>query len=229
MDDHFSQKGTPEEKELERKRAELEKMEIELTQRELDLTSLRIELRNFEEDYHKLVGSRFAELDRIEAQINEYTEYLRVSKRFKPSDNLKSLYREVAKQIHPDLAANEHERLRRQELMAEVNNAYEQEDEGRLRSILQKWLNSPDVVDGEGIAPELIRTLRKMAQISERVKAIEQEIELLKKTELYQLKDRVDQANEKGNNLLKMMSDSIEQQILKAQQKLEAIKLKMEF
>lgn len=228
MNDHCKLRETPEEKELERKRSELKELEIKLTQRELDLVNLHIELRNFEDEYHNLVSSRFAQLERIEMQINEYIEYLRLSKKFKPSDSLKKLYREVAKQIHPDLAANESEKLRRQELMVQANDAYEQQDEERLQRILQEWMNSPDVINSEDMASELMQILQKIDQVSSRIEIIEQEMILLTKTELYELKKQVDEAKEKGINLLKSMAKDIENQILEAQQRLDSIKLRME-
>jgi len=43
---------------------------------------------------------------------------LQSSRDFEPSQNLKQLYREVAKRIHPDLATDE-EAISRQRLMAE--------------------------------------------------------------------------------------------------------------
>ena len=57
--------------------------------------------------------------------------------RFSPSPSLKSLYKEVARRIHPDLATNEVDRARRQKLMAEANLSYQAGDEVRLRSILE--------------------------------------------------------------------------------------------
>lgn len=108
---------TPEEEELEKKKVELTALEAELAQRELDLATLQSDLRIFEQEYFRVIGIRFTELDRIEAQISEYTAALEAIKSFKPSHNLKQLYREVAKRIHPDLATDEKERLHRQELM----------------------------------------------------------------------------------------------------------------
>ncbi|MEM7557358.1 MAG: J domain-containing protein [Cyanobacteria bacterium P01_A01_bin.84] len=73
----------------------------------------------------RIIGVRYTELDRIEAQIEEYLTLLENTQDFKPSPELKKLYREVAKKIHPDLAIDEDERQRRQDLMAEANTAYE--------------------------------------------------------------------------------------------------------
>ncbi|MCJ7555432.1 MAG: hypothetical protein MUP90_00775, partial [Gammaproteobacteria bacterium] len=52
--------------------------------------------------------------------------------RFKPSERLRTLYRELAKLVHPDLTTDEGDRARRTPLMVEVNAAYQAGDEARL-------------------------------------------------------------------------------------------------
>ena len=103
----IARKQTPEQQELDKKLAELAALETELAQRELDVATTQAELHSFEQEYLRVVGIRYTELDRLEAQIAEYMAYLESSKDFKPSESLKKLYREVAKRIHPDLATDE--------------------------------------------------------------------------------------------------------------------------
>lgn len=62
---------SPEARELEKKRAELATLETRLAERELDLATLQAELRSFERTYVRIVGTRLAELDEIQAQIAE--------------------------------------------------------------------------------------------------------------------------------------------------------------
>jgi DnaJ-domain-containing protein 1 len=69
----------------------------------------------------------------------------------------------VAKRIHPDLATDSEDRLRRQILMAEANRAFEEGDEDRLRRILHEYEASPDAVKGDGAGADLIRAIRKIA------------------------------------------------------------------
>ena len=145
--------ASPEARELEKKKAELASLEARLAERELDLAALQAELHSFEGTYLRIVGSRLAELDEIEAQIAEagarnkpkdgeaqerasqaraqaqesaqaVEAEQEAGKRepFLPSENLKKLYREVAKRIHPDLATDESERKRRHELMTEARS-----------------------------------------------------------------------------------------------------------
>ncbi|MDS3861592.1 hypothetical protein RIF25_12325 [Thermosynechococcaceae cyanobacterium BACA0444] len=67
---------SPEEEELAQKEAELAALESELAERELGLATLQAELHAFEREYLHLIGSRYAELDRIEAQIIKYMAYM---------------------------------------------------------------------------------------------------------------------------------------------------------
>jgi hypothetical protein len=67
----IARRQTPEEVELEKKKAELSALESELAQRELELATFQAELHAFERCYLRIVGVCYAELDEIEAQIAE--------------------------------------------------------------------------------------------------------------------------------------------------------------
>jgi hypothetical protein len=245
---------TPEEREWGAKKAELVKLQQELAQRELELTTLEIDLRTFEAHYLRMVGSRLATLDELEAKIAELKatqdpqntaaqEKAKAARKqadesaqcatvpgtglatveFKPSEDLKKLYREVAKKIHPDLAEDENERLRRERLMAEANIAFENGDAQKLRQILQEWESSPESVKGEGIAAELIRIIRKIAQVKERLRAIESRVSALKHSDLFQLKERVEESKKVGVDLLECMAQDLDSRITATHMELDAI------
>lgn len=245
---------TPEERELGAKKAELVKLQQELAQRELDLTTLEIDLRTFEVRYLRIVGSRLATLDELEAKIAELKaaqdpqndaarDKARAARRqaeesaqraavpgtesvaaeFKPSEDLKKLYREVAKKIHPDLAGDENERLRREQLMKQANIAFENCDTQRLRQILQDWESCPESVKGEGIAAELIRIIRKIAQVKERLRTIESQVAALKQSDLFRLKERVEESKKVGVDLLERMAQDLDRRIAAARIELGTI------
>src|SRR5208282_1533977 len=98
------------------------------------------------------------------------------SKEFTPSPELKSLYREVAKRVHPDLATDDADRRQREHLMTEANRAYENGDAEGLRRIFQEYESSPDTVRGTGVAADLVRILRQLKQVRNRLARIEEEI-----------------------------------------------------
>ncbi len=68
---HDEYPQTPEERELAEKRAALALLETELVERELELSTLQQELASFEAEYLRIVGTRYADLDEINAQIKE--------------------------------------------------------------------------------------------------------------------------------------------------------------
>lgn len=241
---------TPEEQELEKKKAELVALEADLIQSEVDLATLRAELSDFESRYVRTVGVLYAELDEIEAEIaeaqarfkptdkhaQEHAAHARAQAqessesakaiaepRPKPTESLKRLFREVAKRIHPDLATNDSARARRQKLMAEANLAYENADEAKLRSILADWENSPDTVEGDGVGPELIRVIRKIAQIQKRLVEIEDTARQLDTSDLFQLKAKADEAERQGRDLLEEMASQAAAQIHTARIRLTAL------
>jgi len=227
MENAIALSQTPEEQELEKKLAELAALETKLAVRELDLATSQAQLHAFEREYLRVVGSRYTEIDRLEAQIAEYMAYLESARDFKPSESLKKLYRQVAKLIHPDLATDDKERLRRQNLMVEANLAYENEDEERLQAILHSWKTSPESIRGEDVVAKLIRTIRQIAQSQTRLKAIQEEIEALEQTDLYQLRNQVITAQEAGQDLLADMALQLDEQINTAKEQLKELKTKL--
>lgn len=145
---------------------------------------------------------------------------------FTASESLKKLYRDVAKSIHPDLATDQVERIRRERLMAEANQAYAEGDEAKLQAILREWESSPESVKGEGVGAELIRVIRKVAQVEERLRVIKHEIADLKVSDLHQLKARVEEAENEGRELLAEMASQVKQQIAEARRRLAEISQK---
>lgn len=145
------------------------------------------------------------------------------AERFKPSDSLRKLYREVAKRIHPDLATDHTERARRQSLMAEANRAYEEGNEAKLRRILEEWESSPESVKGAGTAAELIRAIRKIAQVTARISAIESELARLKESELFELKLKYEDARNDGRDLFAEMASRVEVEIQNSRKRLELV------
>lgn len=252
MKTELDKRETPEERELSKKQAELQELEDRLGEEELELATLRAELNTFEAIYIRVVGVKYAELDEIEAKIAEarlrqnpsdedYQEEVEkarsrakeskeatshieeVVKDFKPSDNLKKLYREVAKRIHPDLAENDAERLKREELMVKANLAYQEGDVEKLRAILNEWEDSPESVKGEGAGADLVRIIRKISHVEVRLRAIELEITKMRESELYQLKTKVEAAEDEGRDLLSEMASKVEDEINEAHARLDDI------
>jgi hypothetical protein len=142
---------------------------------------------------------------------------------FEPGDNLKKLYRELARRIHPDLSTDPSKRAHRNRLMAEANRAYAEGSEPKLRAIVDEWDSSPESVEGEGIAAELVRTIRKIHQVERRLAAIGVEHSELRRSELYRLMESVDLAEAGGQDLLAQMAEQLTRQIADARTRLDEL------
>ncbi len=145
-----------------------------------------------------------------------------------PSENIKKLFREAAKAMHPDLTMDEGVRRLREQYMKEINRAYESGNEDELLAIMQRWEGSPEAVEGEGPGVELIRVIRKIAQIEERLLVIDKEMEALILSELWILKSKVEAAERLGRDMLTDMADEIRAHIREAEQHLEILRADLE-
>lgn len=251
MQTGLARQMSPEEEELAARREELARLEAELADRELTLASQKAELAAFEGLYLRRVGVLYAELDEWNARIAEicaeqsgtpearaeaaearsqaqeshtaaHGEAAEVQP-FTPSPYLKSLYREAAKRVHPDTATDEKDRARRERLMKEVNVAYAAGDEDALRRILADLENSPDAVQGSGVGADLVRVLRQLRQVRNRISVIEMEIASLSDSDLAKLKAKADAAGAESRDLLAEMATTVQGRINVVKQQFKSI------
>ena len=137
------------------------------------------------------------------------------------SEEAKRLFRQLARLIHPDLAADPQERERRTNLMVAANDAYEQGDVAALERLLEDWKASPEAVTGTGTAAELERTLRRIAQAEASMRRIDEELAELEASAMGWLRRRVEKAAREGWDLLAHMVRELDRQISEAQLELE--------
>jgi hypothetical protein len=245
---------SPEEEELGKKRDELALLQSELAERELYLANLRAELSAFEGRYLREVGVLYAELDEWNARIAQliaeeegtveartaateartqaqesysaaHSEAARAIE-FTPSPELKKLYRDVAKRVHPDLATDEADRAQRERLMAEANRAYQRGDVDALRRILEEYESSPESVQGTGVAADLVRVIRQIKQLRKRLVQIELEITSLGASDLARLKVKAEEVSNQGRNLLAEMAQEVKRRIDRERRRFEALSAK---
>lgn len=229
-----------EQREAEAKRAELKTLENALAARESELALLQSGVREFELNYLEAVGQKFDELAALEKQIaaalgqqvtdEEYAisnELECGQTKFHASENLKKLYREVARLCHPDLAGNEQERAHRHKLMIAANQAYEAGAEERLQSLLSAESSFVELTRQSNAALDLVQVLRAISSTEERLREIEAEIARVRQSELYRLKLRADRAALVGHNFLLDLISQVERQIRKSQNRLTTLQAEL--
>jgi hypothetical protein len=132
---------------------------------------------------------------------------------FRPSTDLKSLYREVAKRVHPDLAIDEADRHKRELLMKQANDAYQKRDHEALRRVLEEYESSPESVQGNDMAADLARVNRQIKQVNARLSQIEREIAGLTKSNICKLRVKAEAAMAGGRDLLGEMAADLRRRI----------------
>jgi hypothetical protein len=251
MPGEISRRLKPEDQEMLRKREELAAIRVTLAERELELVDLRSQLAAFEGRYLRQVGTLYGELDEWKARISELraqldpsaaskaqAEQAREQARqtyedahgkasethdFTPSPELKRLYREAAKRIHPDLSKDSSDLERRTRFMAEANRAYQAGDAEALKRILDEYQDGADAVEGEGIGAELIRIIRQISQARNRLSAIQQELATLGQSEIALLKKQAEESEQAGRDLLAELATDVREQIERTKKEYEAL------
>ncbi|NTW99419.1 MAG: hypothetical protein HGB35_05740 [Geobacteraceae bacterium] len=243
---------TPEEIELEHKYQQLAGVKADLLRREQEYNSLKSEIRMFEQVYEEILGVRIQNLEDLEWQLMGLLGETKVEKSTEPLKksssytgfqhttdlldddeplqdaanlSLKSLYRGVAKAVHPDLGADECDRLRRQELMALANEAYQTGNRQVLIDLLSEWEQAPESYGSElDIALELVRVIRQLAAVQQNIHAVVRQTEELKQTDIYAFKLRVNDALIDGVDLLADMAAALDQDIARVRRRLSAVR-----
>ncbi len=135
------------------------------------------------------------------------------------SPELKKVYREVAKKVHPDLADDEADRKRREDLMARANRAYEEGALDELQEILEEAEHSPESVKGKDPASRLVRVIRQISLVEKRLGNIREETAPLVHSDLHKLRETVLEANDAGRDLLQEMASHLDEEIVSARER----------
>ncbi|MDT9681947.1 hypothetical protein RND61_07650 [Streptomyces sp. TRM76323] len=110
------------------------------------------------------------------AMLNE--QPVQAPRRVRPSDEARKLYRDLVRKAHPDLAAEEAERKRRDEFITRVNTAYARGDEALLRQLAGEWEAGPAPAEPPvSESEELYARLDWLAQRKELLTVVARELE----------------------------------------------------
>jgi hypothetical protein len=205
----------PEDAELFLRRAELATLRAALATRETQLDHLRAQLNSFEGRYIRQVGVLYIQLDEWEdriAELNNPTQPQPAEPELEITDaepepdpaalDLKSLFREVAKRIHPDRARNHHDERHRTHLMAQANAAFLRDDADLLQRMLNGYDPSTNSGDDPTTAAQLQRITNQIAQSVQDILSLDAAIEALAHSEMADLRDRTTRAATHGRDLL---------------------------
>jgi hypothetical protein len=198
--------------------AELDEIDAEIAEEEVKLNPEDAEIKKRAEEARERAAESAEEAARAEEIADNCTF------KWQPTTEAKKAYHSLAKMIHPDLALNAEERERRHALMAELNKAYEAGDQGKLNKLVDDYRDSPDLIIGDSIGDELVRTIRQIYQVRSRLKELRVERLTAELSELYMLKEKIRSEQLEGRNLLDQMAERTRSHILKAKRRLENLR-----
>jgi hypothetical protein len=242
---------TPDDVALFVKREQLAAVRSKLAERESELAQIRAQLKTFEGRYLRQVGILYAELDDLEARIAEREVDLydsdsarrraeearrqaqethdaafgdvRETEEFDPPPTLKTLFRDVAKRIHPDFARDEAEQKHFTLLMARANQAYSRGDIEALQRLLDDHREINASIAGEGAATELIRITRQIEHAERDIATLDAEQRTLLASEIAQLYHDAEAAAREHRELLTELAASLREQVAEARRRFEFI------
>jgi hypothetical protein len=147
-----------------------ESLRDRLAQLEEEYATLRSELAAFQSDYLRQVGVVDLQVQELQAKflaivavrsgaVEDQTAAEAAEHRFRetttamgaipgpagppPSDDLKTLFRDAAKRMHPDLVEDDTGREHAEAFMKRLNQAYDKSDAEAIGSLVRQWETSP--------------------------------------------------------------------------------------
>lgn len=212
------------------KELELTKLEIALRNFEIEYLSIvglrYTELDELKAEYaellHKLnpydkIPQESARKARVQAQGTAETVNASIKKKtqkhINQTEDLKQLYREAAKCVHPDFATSETEREYRTSIMIEVNAAYKAGNEIKLKEIIKQWQSDEKFIKSNHYNAELAHLVLQIMRIRERLNEIGNKISSLKASDLYKIKLKAAKLSKVSRNLLREMAEELDVQI----------------
>ena len=241
---------TPEEAELAHQRRELAAVREVLAQRERELEHLRDQLFSFEGRYIRQVGVLYRQLEEWEERIAELlvsrespedraAQLLKSQEESmaaeidamvaesqgeapqEPALDLKALFRELAKRIHPDFATDHHDERQRTRLMAQANEALRREDAAALQRMLNGHDPSIDLSNPAAVKAELKRVKKLIREVQQDTAAAAAEQEALAHSEMAKLRDSTAAAALHGRDLLAELAARVKGRIGMAMRRFE--------
>ena len=201
---------------------------------------LYAELDRLEAEIARLMADRFgesgaaataarAEADQAEARAKESASAAESAQaqeepRAEPTADIKALYRQVAKTVHPDLAADDAERGRRTRLMAAASEAYAAGDEQALQRIFDGETARPEAIVGDDVGSRLVRVLRNIAQVRGRLTELVELHESLEGDPMWKLFETVREGNSRGEDLLEQTEGDLRARTRSARAQLAALR-----
>jgi hypothetical protein len=221
-----------------------------LAEIEAEQAALEAELDVFHADYTRQVVTVLAQLHETEAKLlalvaersgtpgdaraaeEAHTKARRTTSEVRsvpappppvPSGDLKRLFREAAKRMHPDLAPDEQARGHAEAFMKRLNEAYRAGDAEAIADLVRQWEASP-LSGGREPEPGAVAS-RRLGTLQAAVAAAQRRLDEVRRAELAELMENAMAAAAEGRDLLAEMRASAEASLAAARARLTELRV----
>jgi hypothetical protein len=229
---------------------EAERLRDRLAAIEEEHATLEAELAAFNADYTRVVVSVLAELHELEARIaalvarrSGSAEDKRAARSARdrarqttaavkaipaapgplPTGDLKKLFREAAKRMHPDLAPDDETRGHAEAFMKRLNQAFAAADEAAVVDLVRQWELSPYATAPAAETVHAARAVRRVSALQAAVDRAQARLDEVRSSELAGMLERTMAAAVAGSDLLAEWRASAEVALAGARVRLAAL------
>lgn len=141
----------------------------------------------------------------------------------KPTGRLRAFYLKLAKRYHPDKADSGESKEELKRIMALINAAYESGDLTRLRQLAATLEEADNAPEEEAPNQKERRLYREYLKLDRAARQLQREIDRFKTRDAYRLKESVEQAKERGEDMLADLRRELETKIAAAKNRLASV------
>lgn len=207
---------------------ELDKINLSISEYEHRIGTIQqngnVTLEDVEQRTHEQFSDQREHIHHGEEETTDYERRYHHDRQRQELDDqsqalLKSLYRDLAKRLHPDLARTDEERIQREVIMKRINAAFHDRDIQSLQSIGMETVSDDPLFEAQSIGEKLVWAIREVSRLDELIAATTEDIDVLIGSELAKLwKRRSD-----GENVIERLERRVQHDIELAQAQLQLL------
>ena len=178
-------------------------------------------LKNIETEVHETFTEEREDVDELEREASNSYDAYRDSQTGEEEgivldgeiqEELKKLYRKLARKFHPDFAKDGVQRDSLNKIMAIINEAYKNADLETLRKYMKQAEREAKIAK-ETPGEKLSRLKEDYTTLLSVIAKLRAELEDLEASETYKLSEKVKQAKKQGRDLLQELAASIQEDV----------------
>ncbi|MGH2531506.1 MAG: J domain-containing protein [Thermomicrobiales bacterium] len=206
--------------------AEIERIRLELAEYRRRIAWLRAGVDPDPAGLERELDEEFAaRREEVEAEAAEARRYQRDFRRERArppvapdtEEEVRRIYRELAKRFHPDLAAATEERTRREEVMLQVNALFRERDLAGLRRLARETERDDPTFEERSLADKLAWSIRESERLDSVIVDLEAQVALLRQNDTYQFW----QTPEVLSSSIERLAESTREKLARLQQRLD--------